>query len=67
MTLSAQPAPKPRVFEMIVNRPFFFAIRDDHSNTILFMGCGERPHMGIEREHRGRVLKLRSPEGGTQG
>jgi serpin B len=30
-------ARKPRVFQMILDRPFFFAIRDDHSNMILFM------------------------------
>jgi serpin B len=31
---------KPR---FIVNRPFFFAIRDDRSRTILFMGKIENP------------------------
>ena len=36
-------APKPRVFQMIVDRPFFFAIRDDHSNMILFMGAVNNP------------------------
>ena len=43
VTFSAQPAPKPRVFEMVVDRPFFFAIRDDHSNMILFMGAVNDP------------------------
>ncbi len=33
----------PRTFEMIVDRPFFFAIRDDLTNTILFMGSVEEP------------------------
>jgi serpin B len=32
-----------RTFEMIVNRPFFFAIRDDLTNTILFMGSVVEP------------------------
>src|SRR6185437_2840559 len=34
---------KPRVFEMILNRPFFFVIRDDHTNMILFMGAVNDP------------------------
>jgi serine protease inhibitor len=33
----------PRTFEMIVDRPFFFAIRDDLTKTILFMGSVEEP------------------------
>lgn len=33
----------PRTFEMIVDRPFFFAIQDDLTNTILFMGSVEEP------------------------
>jgi serpin B len=32
-----------RTFEMIVDRPFFFAVRDDLTNTILFMGSVEEP------------------------
>jgi len=36
-------AAKPRVFQMILDRPFFFAIRDDHSNMILFMGAVNDP------------------------
>lgn len=36
--------PPPRFFEMIVNRPFFFAICDDHTKTILFMGSVEEPN-----------------------
>jgi serpin B len=36
-------ARKPRVFQMILDRPFFFAIRDDHSNMILFMGVVNDP------------------------
>lgn len=38
---SLQPQDPP--FEMIVNRPFFFAIRDDITETILFMGNVARP------------------------
>jgi serpin B len=34
----------PRTFEMIVDRPFFFAICDDQTNTILFMGSVEDPN-----------------------
>jgi serpin B len=37
MTLSAMPAPK-KMFEMIVDRPFFFVIGDDQTKSILFMG-----------------------------
>jgi len=33
----------PRAFQMIMDRPFFFAIRDDHSNMILFMGAVNDP------------------------
>jgi len=33
----------PPPFQMIVDRPFFFAIRDDHSGTILFMGAVNNP------------------------
>jgi len=32
-----------KFFVMIVNRPFFFVIRDDPSDTILFMGCIHSP------------------------
>jgi serine protease inhibitor len=41
--LAAKRARKPRVFQMILDRPFFFAIRDDHSNMILFMGAVNNP------------------------
>ena len=43
MCLAAERAPKPSVFQMIMDRPFFFAIRDDHSNMILFMGAVNDP------------------------
>jgi serine protease inhibitor len=33
-----------RTFEMIVDRPFFLAIRDDYTKSILFMGSVEQPH-----------------------
>jgi len=34
---------KPRRFQMILDRPFFFVIRDEHSNMILFMGAVNDP------------------------
>ena len=34
---------EPRRFQMILDRPFFFVIRDDHSNMILFMGAVNDP------------------------
>ena len=34
---------EPRRFQMISDRPFFFVIRDDHSNMILFMGALNKP------------------------
>ena len=43
MAVSASCQPRIRTFEMIVDRPFFFAIRDDRTNTILFMGSVEEP------------------------
>jgi serine protease inhibitor len=33
-----RPPPKPPAFEMIVNRPFLVAIRDEETGAILFMG-----------------------------
>jgi serpin B len=30
--------PQNQAFEMNINRPFFFAIRDDITETVLFMG-----------------------------
>lgn len=35
--------PPPPPFTMIVDRPFFFAIRDDRSGTVLFMGAVNNP------------------------
>lgn len=35
--VSAGPRPEP--FRMIVNRPFFFVVRDDQTGTILYMGA----------------------------
>jgi serine protease inhibitor len=35
--------PSPRSFEMIVDRPFFLAICDNHTHTVLFMGSVEEP------------------------
>jgi serpin B len=34
---------EPRRFQMVLDRPFFFVIRDDHSNMILFMGAVNDP------------------------
>lgn len=45
MMCSSALHPKPRrTFEMIVDRPFFFAICDDYTKSILFMGSVEEPH-----------------------
>jgi serine protease inhibitor len=41
-TLGASAIPQRR-FTMIVDRPFFFAIRDDQSRTLLFMGVVNNP------------------------
>lgn len=40
---AAMRSPTPRKFQMILDRPFFFAIRDDHSNMLLFMGAVNNP------------------------
>lgn len=42
MMPTAVPNPEER-FEMVVDRPFFFAIRDNHSQTLLFMGSIVEP------------------------
>ena len=41
--LSSMLQSQPRRFQMILDRPFFFVIRDDHSNVILFMGAVNDP------------------------
>lgn len=41
---AAPPAREP--FEMIVNRPFFCAIRDDRTGAVLFMGSVTNPNAG---------------------
>jgi len=33
------PAPPPPPFEMIADRPFVFAICDDHTGTVVFLGA----------------------------
>jgi len=44
MTATLSMAQRPEhTFEMIVNRPFFFVIRDDQTGTILFMGAVNDP------------------------
>jgi serpin B len=40
------PAPPPPPFEMIVNRPFVFAICDDHSGEVVFLGAVVDPLAG---------------------
>ncbi|MEM1169973.1 MAG: serpin family protein [Cyanobacteria bacterium P01_H01_bin.35] len=40
------------VVEMLVNRPFFFAIRDNNSGTILFMGTITNPLWISEVKHK---------------
>lgn len=41
--LAEMPTEPRRTFEMIVNRPFFFAISESYTNMILFMGSVEQP------------------------
>jgi serine protease inhibitor len=43
MAAARVPTRPPRRFQMIVDRPFFFAISDSETNTVLFMGCVEEP------------------------
>ena len=43
MPLASARRTEPRRFRMILDRPFFFVIRDDHSNMILFMGAVNDP------------------------
>ncbi len=38
-----QLAPSPKPFEMIVNRPFFFAIAQEHTGQLLFLGAVAEP------------------------
>ena len=35
--------PEPRTFTMVVNRPFFFVVRDNQSGSVLFMGSINEP------------------------
>jgi len=43
VALGSMHSREPRRFQMIFDRPFFFAIRDDHRNMILFMGAVNDP------------------------
>jgi len=45
VALSMRRPKPPRTFEMIVDRPFFFAICDDETRSILFMGSIEEPYV----------------------
>jgi serpin B len=36
---------EPPSFQMIVDRPFFLAMRDDHTGTMWFMGAVEEPDL----------------------
>ncbi len=45
VALSMRRPKPPRTFEMIVDRPFFFAICDDQTKSILFMGSIEEPQL----------------------
>ncbi len=42
--VSLEEMPEPELFSMIVDRPFFMAIRDNRAQTILFMGSIVNPH-----------------------
>lgn len=44
VTLTSLPAPQ-EPFEMVVDRPFFFAIRDNQTGTVLFMGSVVNPQL----------------------
>jgi serine protease inhibitor len=58
-TTAAMPAfaspngPRARKFQMIIDRPFFFAISDTFTNTILFMGTIEEPVSEMKLPERG--------------
>jgi serine protease inhibitor len=50
----------PRHFEMIIDRPFFVAIRDKTTGTILFMGwVGDPAYVGASALHTGRAHSRR--------
>jgi serine protease inhibitor len=51
--LASSGQPRTRTFEMIVDHPFFFAICDSVTNTILFMGSVEEPDSEMTLSERG--------------
>jgi serine protease inhibitor len=53
--MALRPDERPRTFQMVVDRPFFFAIRDDQSGTIWFMGAVDDPNSNVILENMERV------------
>jgi serine protease inhibitor len=43
MRATAMPGPRPQPIQMVVDHPFFFAIRDDATGEVLFLGTIRDP------------------------